>query len=256
MPSRGGNTYYTLRILAPIVNTKGIVDLSVLLYLFVEVATKYVIYFIAVLFCAHRLSRMSVVSEVLETGKLFSDKVDFFSLRVLCEVGSDNGASPKTPKGRNLIQGGLFSVKMFLELVLIVYVFILGRLPFTAVDNKNMKITDKHKHSLSTEHINKTPIKAPSTENDSNLDVAMNEDAKLHSILDESDEHNCIQSSSYVEEEMESELDTSHVSLDELGKTTPSRKPLTPKQFEREKKKLEKIKEKEVFKIKIHYVTL
>jgi len=49
-----------------------------------------------------------------------------------------------------------------------------------------------------------------------------------------------------ADDEQDSDLDASHVSNDELGKSTLSDKASIQRQDDREKKRLEKLKEKEV----------
>jgi hypothetical protein len=78
--------------------------------------------------------------------------------------------------------------------------------------------------------------------------IEIDETSKSCSLpADQSDDSlTIIPNTSMAEDEQDSDLDASHVSNDELGKTTLSDKASTQRQDEREKKKLEKQKEKEV----------
>ena len=70
---------------------------------------------------------------------------------------------------------------------------------------------------------------------------------KLCSLVgDQSDDSISIVNASMADDEQDSDLDVSHVSIDELGKTTLSDKASIQRQDEREKKRLEKLREKEV----------
>ena len=69
---------------------------------------------------------------------------------------------------------------------------------------------------------------------------------KLCSLVgDQSDDSISIVNASMADDEQDSDLDVSHVSIDELGKTL-SDKASIQRQDEREKKRLEKLREKEV----------
>ena len=131
----------------------------------------------------------------------------------------------------------------------------LARLPFTAVDNKTIvpKVKETNKPKVPTENNQNAVVKVSSVENDTSLTEVIEIDdlSKSHSLLEDSDQSSSIPDASIVEEEQDSELDASRVSLDEVNKTNSSTKLSTPKQSEREKKRLERLKEKEVLIVNI-----
>lgn len=79
--------------------------------------------------------------------------------------------------------------------------------------------------------------------------IEIDDTSKYHSLHEDSDDSNSIPNVSLAEGELDSELDTSHVSNDELGKSSSSANASTPRQAELQKKKLERLKEKEVLNI-------
>lgn len=128
---------------------------------------------------------------------------------------------------------------------------VLARLPFAVVDNKTTVSKDKSK--VASENNPKTIIAPASVEKDSKpLEVVDVDDVSKSNSLppeDSDDESNSIQDISMAEDEQNSEVDTScNISLDSAN-TTPSAKLSTPRQSEREKARLERLKAKEVFTI-------
>ncbi len=134
-----------------------------------------------------------------------------------------------------------------------IFKIFLARLPFSAVDNKTIvpKVNGTNKPKVTTDTNQKVVVKVSSVENDTNLKevIEIDESSKFHSLAEDSDQSNSIQDASLADEDQDSELDASCVSVDELNKTNSSAKLSTPKQSEREKKKLERLKEKEVLNV-------
>ncbi|KAI9562969.1 hypothetical protein GHT06_010425 [Daphnia sinensis] len=143
------------------------------------------------------------------------------------ETGNNDGRSPKTPRGKKLVQ---------------------GRLSFTAIDNKTAvpKVKNCKTSEVSSE-AKDIDVVAVVDNNLTSVEVIEIDDiSKHHSLRDDSDESNSIPNVSLAEGELDSELDTSHVSNDELGKSSSSANTSTPRQAEQQKKKLERLREKEI----------
>lgn len=140
------------------------------------------------------------------------------------------------------------------SLVLFVLNDFLARLPFAAVDNKSgVTKGNKDKSKVAAEDNSKTVVANAS-------DLSVGKDLKSVNVInmedlsksnslppEESDESNSIQEVSMVEDEQNSEVETSCNVSQESGNTTPSAKLSTPRQSEREKARLERLKAKEVF---------
>lgn len=183
-------------------------------------------------------------------------------------IGLDNGKTPKTPKTpagtKKLIQGICFTVFYLLHIVLtkIFYVVITGRLPFAAVDNKSPSAAAKaNNNEIKPKEEEKIIVKAtaPVTKEDENVadddDVCCLDDSIKSVPTAESDTSSSSQSAMEVSgRDSNSEVNVSRASLDDSTKTPNLKKKGTPKinvsaskLAEREKKRLEKLKEKEVF---------
>ena len=128
----------------------------------------------------------------------------------------------------------------------------LGKLPFSPIDNKitlNVNVDDNNESKATNVTDHKTAQKV-SVVNKHNSVVEIIEIDKPPISCpinpDHSDESISIPNASIAEDEQDSELDASHLSNDELSKTTLPDKVSTQRQDERDKKKLEKLKEKEV----------
>ncbi|KZS10844.1 putative Chromatin assembly factor 1 subunit A-B [Daphnia magna] len=143
------------------------------------------------------------------------------------ETGINDGRSPKTSRGKKLIQ---------------------GRLSFTSIDNKtavpkvkNCKTFEVSGEAKGLDEVVVVDNNSPSVET-----IEIDDTSKYHSLHEDSDDSNSIPNVSLAEGELDSELDTSHVSNDELGKSSSSANASTPRQAELQKKKLERLKEKEI----------
>ena len=132
-----------------------------------------------------------------------------------------------------------------------------GRLPFAIVDNKTP--TKPLAVPKVSEEKTSTKCDEPTTPNNnvtdkeeqtnSNSFVCLDDSSKSLSIIADSDESQSVHSVSVAEEEQGSEMNVScasQSSLNDQNTATPSAKKMTPKQSEREKKRIEKLKEKEV----------
>lgn len=142
------------------------------------------------------------------------------------ETGINDGRSPKTSRGKKLIQ---------------------GRLSFTSIDNKtavpkvkNCKTFEVSGEAKGLDEVVVVDNNSPSVET-----IEIDDTSKYHSLHEDSDDSNSIPNVSLAEGELDSELDTSHVSNDELCKSSSSANASTPRQAELQKKKLERLKEKE-----------
>jgi hypothetical protein len=129
----------------------------------------------------------------------------------------------------------------------------LGKLPFSPIDNKNtsmVKVSDKNLSKATTQTDLQTVDKVTVADSHS-PEVETNEigetsDKLCSLVADQSDDSISIVNASMADDEQDSDLDASHVSNDELGKSTLSDKASIQRQDDREKKRLEKLKEKEV----------
>lgn len=129
----------------------------------------------------------------------------------------------------------------------------LGKLPFSPIDNKNtsmVKVSDKNLSKATTQTdlqtVDKvTVVDSHSPEVETN-EIGETSDKLCSLVADQSDDSISIVNASMADDEQDSDLDASHVSNDELGKSTLSDKASIQRQDDREKKRLEKLKEKEV----------
>ena len=132
-----------------------------------------------------------------------------------------------------------------------------GRLPFAIVDNKTPskspavpKVSEDKTSTKCDEPT--TPInKVTEKEEQANSIsfVCLDDSSKSLSMIADSDESQSVHSVSVAEDEQGSEMNVScasQSSINDQNKATPSTKKMTPKQSEREQKRLEKLKEKEV----------
>ena len=88
--------------------------------------------------------------------------------------------------------------------------------------------------------------------------VCLDDSSKSLSMMADSEESQSAHSVSTAEDEEGNEMNVSHTSqtsLKDQNKVSTSAKKMTPKQFELEKKRMEKLKEKEVL-ITLNYILL
>lgn len=162
--------------------------------------------------------------------------------------GKDEGKSPKTPREKKFIQGICFSLVLRFLTRLLIFVFItLVRLPFTAVDNKStVSKSNQEKFKVVEEKNLKSVVNSNELTKDSTCAdiIEIDETSKSVSSHEDSNESNSIPDTSLAEDEQNSELDTSQLSLESGKATLRVRK--VAQQSDREKKRLERLKEKEV----------
>lgn len=126
----------------------------------------------------------------------------------------------------------------------------LGRLPFTAVDNKNsVSQAQKEKSKLSVDKESNSVNNSVVEDEKEVYVVEIDNMSKSNSMPDDDDMSSSTQEISLVEDDQNSEMDCSILST-EREKLTPSAKGSTPRHSEREKRRLERLKEREASSVK------
>ena len=113
-----------------------------------------------------------------------------------------------------------------------------------------VKVSDKNLSKATTqtdlETVDKVTVADSHSPEVETNEIGETSDKLCSLVADQSDDSISIVNASMADDEQDSDLDASHVSNDELGKSTLSDKASIQRQDDREKKRLEKLKEKEV----------